>query len=91
MRPNNRDNKKIDLVGEASETVIHIDEVETRCLIDSGSTVSTVSEAFYTDHLRHLTIQPLSTLLQIECADGQNLPYFGYVEVAMTTPGSQHY
>ena len=87
MRPNYRDRKKIDLVGEASETVIYIDEVETRCLIDSGSTVSTVSEAFYTDHLRHLTIHPLSTLLQIECADGQNLPYFGYVEVAMTTPG----
>jgi len=32
-------------------------------------------------------LQNLDTLLDIECADGQQLPYLGYIEVELTVPG----
>ena len=35
------------------------------------------------EFLSHLTVHPLDALLEVGCADGQSLPYSGYVEVAL--------
>ena len=56
-------------------------------LLDTGSTVSTISEDFYHSHLSHLALYPITDILQIECADGQHLPYYGYIEATVTTDG----
>ncbi|KAK3108916.1 hypothetical protein FSP39_018571 [Pinctada imbricata] len=57
---------------------------------NTGSTVSTVSEAFHQQHLQHLPILPLDEIIHIECADGGTLPYLGYIEVTITSPGLPH-
>lgn len=44
-----------------------------------GSTVSTISENFNLTHLSHLTVHPLQNVLKIEHADGELLPYAGYI------------
>ena len=47
--------------------------------------MSVVSQSFYNDNLSQITIQPLTNILNIECADGNNLPYTGYIEVEIST------
>lgn len=49
--------------------------------MDTGSTVSTISQSWYDAHLSEVPVKPLDTILEIECADGKNLPYSGYIEV----------
>ena len=53
----------------------------TSRVIDTGATVSTVSQTFYEQHLTHLPLCQMSSILNIECADGYYLPYLGYIEV----------
>lgn len=67
------------LCGEPTEATITINGLETKALIDTGSTVSTISKKFYLDHLQDIPIQEIGSLLHIECADGKHLPYEGYV------------
>ncbi len=52
--------------------------------MDTGSCVSILSKKFYDDHLTDTEIKPLTHILQIECADGNTLPYLEYVEVDIT-------
>jgi len=49
--------------------------------LDTGSCVSVLSESFYKEHFSDIHIQALDDLIRIECADGQILPYLGYIEV----------
>ena len=71
------------LVGESNEVQVIVKEIETRALLDTGSTVSTISQSFYNAHLPYIELQPLNDLLQIECADGNLLHYLGYVVVSL--------
>jgi len=64
-----------------------IDNIQTRALIDTGSCVSTISDRFYKQHLSHLELQPVSHLLEIECADGNSLPYLGFISADMKVVG----
>lgn len=68
------------LVGRATETDIWLNGQGCKALLDTGATVSTVSEAFYREHLPDVQLHPLEDL-NIECAAGQRLPFLGYVEV----------
>lgn len=68
-------------MGECSEAEILVNNIPVRCLLDTGSTVSTVSQKWYDTHLSDVPIKSLDTILEIECTDGQNLPYTGYIEV----------
>ena len=58
-----------------------VEGVTTTALLDTGSTVSTVSRQFYSEHLCHKPIQSLNSIMNIECADGNSLPYDGFVEM----------
>lgn len=51
-RPNQ--SRPIELVGSTSEVEASIEGNLVKALIDTGSTVSTVSNDFYTKHLCHL-------------------------------------
>ena len=79
---NNSEKKKIPagLCGTTTETEVTINGITTTALLDTGSTVSTLSQKFYDTFLQHLPIKTINQLLQIECADGQSLPYTGYIE-----------
>lgn len=55
--------------------------------MDTGATVSTMSQAFYDQHLSSIPITPITSVLNIECADGQSLPYSGYIQLDLEVSG----
>ena len=71
------------LVGDSNEVSVSICGVPTKALLDTGSTVTTISESFCRQYLYHLPIQPLDTILSLSCANGESLPYLGYVEAGI--------
>ena len=75
------------LVGDSNEVSVSVCGVPTRALLDTGSTVTTISESFYRQHLYHLPIQPLDTILSLSCANGESLPYLGYIEAGIELSG----
>ncbi|KAG1946284.1 interleukin-1 receptor accessory protein-like 1-A [Pimephales promelas] len=56
------------------------------CLLDTGSQVTTVTKSFYDENLPEQQIKPLYDLLEVEGANGQSVPYLGYVELTITFP-----
>ena len=60
---------------------------KTTALLDTGSSVSTVSQQYYDEHLHDYELQPLKDMLNIECADGGSLPYHGFVTVPLEVDG----
>ena len=72
-----------DVVGQSNEASIQVEGVKTIALLDTGSSVSTVSDTFHRSFLGHLQIKPLDHFLKVECADGQSLPYSGYIETSI--------
>ena len=75
------------LVGKANECEVLVNNIPCVALLDTGSTVSTISEQFHEDHLRDCEIQPLDCILNIECANGGSLPYLGLIEAELEVPG----
>ena len=74
------------MVGKGNVGDILIDGVTAKALIDTGSQISTISEAF----LKHLKPEPkirdLDELdLEVKCADGSPLQYIGYVAVHVSS------
>jgi len=78
---------KPNLVGSSNETEVTIEGQNAKALLDTGRCVSTISDAFYRNKLAHLDLQPITGILNIECADGQNLPYLGLVEADLSVVG----
>ena len=76
------------LVGSPNESDVIVNNISTKALLDTGSTVSTVSEHFYKNKLTDVVLNPLDVILKIECADGQQLPYLGYIEVEIEAIGA---
>ena len=79
-----RPSVKTDLVGHSDEVDICIEGIQTAALLDTGASISTVSEAFHREKLSQLPVQPLQDVLNIECADGESLPYSGYIAADIT-------
>ena len=86
---NNRTSLKREttLIGNSNESSVTIEGINTSALIDTGSCVSTVTKEFYEKHLNHIELQPVQGLLKIECADGNELPYSGYIESTLCVDG----
>ena len=72
------------LVGIKSTAQVTVRGEEVNCLL--GSQVTTVPESFYKQHLSEQKIKPLHDLLEVEGANGQLVPYFGYIEMTITIP-----
>lgn len=56
-------------------------------MLDTGSVVSSLLQSFYEEHLSDLELKPLKEILNVEHADGEKLPYLGYI-VADTDAGN---
>lgn len=76
------------LVGDINQVKVRINNVDTTALLDTGSVVSMLSQSFYKEHLGNLELEPLQEILNIECADGEQLPYLGYGLVDMDVGSS---
>lgn len=66
------------LCGEINIADILLNDIPCKSLIDTGSTVSTISKSFYES--LNVPLNPIGDLLHIEAATGHTLPYTGYVE-----------
>ena len=80
---------KIDnsFIGPRCESVLDVFDVSTRCLLDTGSQVSTISSDFYNKHLKDLTpLRDVETIINIEVAGGHKLPYDGFIEAPIKLP-----
>lgn len=56
-------------------------------MLDTGSCVSTISESFYKKHFQHIPLLPLDEILKLECADGNFMPYTGYMQAQISSVG----
>lgn len=74
------------LVGNKRTASIKVNGLECNALLDTGSQVTTMSLSFYNRYLSDQTIQPVADLLEIEGANGQSIPYLGYVKVTLQFP-----
>ena len=73
------------LVGKENESEIVIEGVKSKALIDTGSMVSTVAEDFLNALDPVPIVHNIEELgLKVNAANGQTLPYSGYVEVEVT-------
>jgi hypothetical protein len=54
----------------------------------SWFTTTKISESFYLQYLANQPIKTLNHILHIECADGEEMPYLGYITVDLELPGS---
>ena len=79
------------LMGDPTETNVLINGICCHSLLDTGSTVSSISESFYRHHLSDIPLQPLYGILNNECASGDSLPYIGCVEANISVPGIYHH
>lgn len=73
-------------MGTRSTGAVKIKGTNFHCLFDTGSQVTTVSHSFYNTYLSDHEIKPLNDLLEVEGANGQSVPYIGYVELRLTFP-----
>ena len=74
------------LVGTRSTAQVTINGKQVNCLLDTGSQVTTVPHSFYEQHLAEQEIKPLHDLLEVEGANGQSVPYQGYIEMTVVFP-----
>ncbi|KAK7106579.1 hypothetical protein V1264_017813 [Littorina saxatilis] len=71
------------LVGPSFETSCVLkDSVRAKCLIDSGSQVSILSESLFREHFDQDDLKPLEGL-KVTGAGGHNIPYLGYVRTTV--------
>lgn len=74
------------LVGTKCIAQVSIAEPKVSCLLDTGSQVTTVSLPFFENNFKEQQIRPLDDLWEVEGANGQEVPYFGYVELDIPFP-----
>lgn len=74
------------LVGMKCTALIKIGGKEINCLLDTGSQVTTIPLSLYKSHLSTRPMKSLNDLLEVEGANGQAVPYLGYVELNLTFP-----
>lgn len=76
------------LVGPRCTTTVLVEGKQCKCILDTGSQVTTVSETFYSDHLSSFPVEPINALLEVLGAGGQRVPYIGYTRVLISLPKS---
>ncbi len=73
------------LVGPCPSVMVLMGGVRVPCLLDTGSMVSTVAESYF---FQHFSEQLHScNWLQLEAANGLDIPYLGYAEVNVEVLG----
>lgn len=73
------------LVGMKCTAQLVVEGTPVNCLLDTGSQVTTIPFSFYHNHLSKHPMKSLESLM-VEGANGQSVPYLGYVELTLTFP-----
>lgn len=77
------------LVGSCPVVSVMMGEVEVKCLLDTGSMVTTITEQCFLDHFAHLKETNIHDChwLGLKAANGLEIPYVGYIELDLTVMG----
>ena len=76
------------LVGQTPTVVAKLNGVEVECIVDTGSMVSFITEAFYREKLLPACGEVQETsMLNIRGANGLEIPYVGYLKLEVTIGG----
>ena len=78
----------VNLVERANEDHIVINWHLVTALLDTGSQVTDISEAFC--QAKRFQIHPLSQLVEIEGTGGNSIKYIGYIEAKLALPLGSH-
>lgn len=73
------------LLGQCPTVTITLGGVRVNCLLDTGSMVSTIHESYFRKHLQG-QLQDCNWL-QLQAANGLEIPYVGYVELTVEVLG----
>ena len=76
------------MVGTSNEAIAIINGKRCKCLLDTGSQITTLSKSFYESHFPNVPLHSINDFLRVEGANGQSVPYLGYVELSIRLPGS---
>lgn len=76
-------------IGKCPVVDLKLNSAPVRCLLDTGSQVSTITDEFFRKHLfgDDDAMLVTSSWLKITAADGLEIPYQGYVELEVETMG----
>ena len=75
------------IIGKGNESEIYIAGVKIKCLIDTGSMMSTIAEEFLCELNNSLVIYSIDELwLRINTANGQSMPQSGVFGVDIIIP-----
>ena len=74
------------LVSPQCVATVVIEGNQCNSLLNSGSQVTTVSQSFYETHLSSQPILSLNSILEVDGAGGQVVPYLGYIEINIFFP-----
>ncbi len=71
------------LIGQCPVKKVTMAGVDVPCLVDTGSMVSTITEGFFKEHFQSQVQGNLQACgwLQLEAANGLDIPYRGYLEL----------
>ena len=72
------------MIGEPNETVVIVENVQVKGLVDSGAQISSISDTLA--KYLGLKIEKLETLLDLEPTGGGSVPCEWYVELHMQVP-----
>ena len=75
------------LIGHANEVPVLVDDNKCLSLVDTGSQVTTAASHFYYAHVSSVPLQSCDGLVKIEGANGDVIPYAGYIVVSVKLSG----
>ena len=82
--------KFVTLVGDDNIGSVVVNDRVVRCLLDTGSMVTTISKQYYDEHLTYnYPLLSLNKILEVEGAAGEAIPYEGYIEIGVALGGSR--
>lgn len=87
--PSGQLQQRENLVGHCPVVDVMIQGVRTKCLVDTGSQVTTLIESFFRKHFDAdgTTIHPPIQKFNLVAANGLEIPYIGYVEADLNICG----
>ena len=74
------------VIAPCPTTVITISNTDIKCLIDTGSMVSTITESFYVKYLSTIPVIQ-EQFITLRAANGLDIPYVGYIETDIIVHG----
>ena len=73
-------------IGVCPHTMVTLEGVSFKCLIDTGAEISTITESYFTEHLKR-DLMDVSRYLKITAANGLQIPFLGYFEADISLFG----